>query len=131
MFARLFHSKASRALLVALLFASSGGHWLVLQSIAWTTMVAAYSSSTEFGEAVAQTFDGAHPCELCEVVRKGKEGEKKNDPLSFEIKIQVSYLHPTREVRLFPPASCLYLVLKRESAIQWRLEPALRPPRLS
>jgi len=52
-----------------------GLHWIALQSVAWTTMVIEYSKRAPLREAVAQTFDGAHPCSLCHAVAAGKKSE--------------------------------------------------------
>jgi hypothetical protein len=56
-----------------------GLHWLVLQSVAWTTMLIEHSKGASLCQAIAQTFDGAHPCSLCHAVNKGKNSEKKSD----------------------------------------------------
>jgi len=42
-------------------------------------MIISYSKRGSLCEAIAQTFDGAHPCSLCHVVDKGKTTEKKSD----------------------------------------------------
>ena len=68
-----------RLLTIAALCFAVGLHWLALQSIAWTTMVVEYSKKVSLTEAVAQTFDGEHPCGLCHAVQKGKNSERKND----------------------------------------------------
>jgi len=52
---------------------------LTLQSIAWTSMIIDYSKRGTLCQAIAQTFDGAHPCSLCHIVDKGKTSEKKSD----------------------------------------------------
>src|SRR2546430_14620160 len=55
-----------------------GLHWLALQSIAWTSMIIDYSKHGSLCRAVAQTFDGAHPCSLCHIVNRGKTTENKS-----------------------------------------------------
>jgi hypothetical protein len=55
-----------------------GLQWIALQSVAWTTMVFEYSKHAPLCRAIAQTFDGAHPCALCQVVNKGKNSEKQS-----------------------------------------------------
>lgn len=61
------------ALLLCLTF---GLHWVALQSVAWTTMVIERTCSTSFRSALSTTFDGQHPCRLCEVVKAGKSAEE-------------------------------------------------------
>jgi hypothetical protein len=58
---------------------SLGAHWALLQTVAWTGMVVSYSRDGFFAEAVSQTFDGKHPCRLCEVIQQGREEEKEQD----------------------------------------------------
>ena len=62
-------------MLVALL-QICGGHWLALQSLAWTEMLVAYSRDAQLTEAVAKTFDGQHPCGLCVRIEQGKKSER-------------------------------------------------------
>jgi len=64
-------------MLVALLTAS-GGHWIVLQSVAWGTMIVDYSRTSRFCEAVSKTFDGKHPCALCKSIEKTRNSENKS-----------------------------------------------------
>ena len=54
-----------------------GGHWMVLQSIAWVTMLAGYSQAMPLRQAVVNTFDGQHPCPICQFVAQGKQTEQK------------------------------------------------------
>ncbi len=52
-------------------------------------MVIDYSKHAPLCQAIAQTFDGAHPCSLCKVVSKGKNSEKKQDLRSSSPKIDM------------------------------------------
>jgi len=61
------------------LFCAIGGHWLVLQSVAWTTMLADRARSESIRTAVCDTFDGQHPCRLCCQIAKGRAAERKTD----------------------------------------------------
>lgn len=62
------------------LVAESGGHWVLLQSIAWVGMLASYARDRSLAEAVSDTFDGQHPCELCHAVADGQKNERRPDP---------------------------------------------------
>jgi hypothetical protein len=66
-----------------------GLHWVALQSFAWTNMLIEYSKRAPLCQAIAQTFDGAHPCSLCHVVNSGKNSEKKSDLQSPTPKIDM------------------------------------------
>jgi hypothetical protein len=80
---------AGRIATISALCLSIGLHWIALQSLAWTTMVIDYSKHAPLCRAIAQTFDGAHPCSLCHVVSKGKNSEKKQDLRSSAPKIDM------------------------------------------
>ena len=60
------------------LFFIIGGHWGVLQTVAWANMIWTYT--TQDGSVLAgakKTFDGQHPCNMCESIKEGKKQEKK------------------------------------------------------
>jgi hypothetical protein len=42
-------------------------------------MVINYSQHCSLVKAVQQTFDGAHPCDLCKRISKANDAEKKPD----------------------------------------------------
>lgn len=69
--------RLGHALLIAALLAATGGHWTLLQTVAWTNMLATNLRTNCFEEAVVKTFDGQHPCKLCKVVSAGKNSEKQ------------------------------------------------------
>ena len=71
--------KAGQLLLILALFATCGGHWVVLQSVAWTNMLVTYSRVEPVTQAIEKTFDGRHPCVLCKRIVSGKGSEKKQD----------------------------------------------------
>ena len=63
------------------LFSIAGGHWAVLQSVAWAEMLHNYTQRTgSVAVAVEQTFDGQHPCELCQQIQVAKAKEHKEAP---------------------------------------------------
>jgi hypothetical protein len=71
--------QAGRIATISALCCAIGLHWVALQSFAWATMIIDYSKRAPLCQAIAQTFDGAHPCSLCRVVSKAKYSEKKQD----------------------------------------------------
>jgi len=75
--------------MVGALCCSIGLHWLALQSVAWTSMLIENSKRAPLCQAIAQTFDGAHPCSLCHVVNAGKNSEKKSDLQSPAAKVDM------------------------------------------
>src|SRR5437588_11130357 len=54
----------------------TGGHWALLQSVAWVGMAVRYSQESTLRQALVKTFDGQHPCNLCKAVRNGKTSDK-------------------------------------------------------
>ncbi len=68
-------------LVVLLLIVSVGGHWAVLQSVAWVSMVAQFSQTMPLSQAVVNAFDGQHPCPLCKAVKEGQQAERKESQL--------------------------------------------------
>lgn len=65
-----------QVLMIVAALSATGTHWLALQSLAWTTMLAENLQVTSWDKAVARTFDGKHPCCLCKQIVSGKQSEK-------------------------------------------------------
>lgn len=59
------------------LFLSAGGHWAMLQGVAWASMIRDYSSTGSVTVAVQKTFDGKHPCALCKKIAAERTHEEK------------------------------------------------------
>ena len=98
-----------QVLMLLVLFAASGGHWMALQSLAWTRMLITYSRGGPIAAAVAKTFDGRHPCALCMEVVKSKSTER----------------HSTRVVHVENTAAFVepaLLVVARRDGISWQLQ---------
>lgn len=114
------------ATILALCF-SLGFHWLALQSVAWTTMLVANVRHVPLSEAVAKTFDGAHPCDLCHAVAEGKKSEKKSEVLPTIAKMDL--ICTTRTLSWLPPWAP-YVYSQTRSPIPERSQsPPVPPPR--
>jgi hypothetical protein len=72
----LFKATGVAASLFAL-FVMMGGHWLTLQSVAWTRMLVEFSKTDSLWQAIEKTFDGEHPCKLCLSVNEGRQKEQR------------------------------------------------------
>ncbi len=59
------------------MFSIVGGHWAVLQTVAWVGMVAEYSQTSSLGMALRKTLSGEAPCSMCHAIEKGKAAESK------------------------------------------------------
>ena len=58
-------------------FVSGGGHWALLQSVAWARMLVSYSRTDSLADAVGKTFDGEHPCPMCKKIKADRERERQ------------------------------------------------------
>ena len=52
-------------------------------------MLVANARSAPLSEAVAETFNSAHPCGLCHAVADGKKAEKKSEVLPAVVKMDL------------------------------------------
>ena len=55
-----------------------GAHWVVLQTAAWTGMLISRSLNVSVAEALDSTFDGQHPCRICEAISSGQQTEERS-----------------------------------------------------
>jgi hypothetical protein len=62
-----------------LILGITGGHWGILQSVAWTRMIIAYSRTAPIQTALEQTFDGKHPCAMCKAIQKAKQTAQQQE----------------------------------------------------
>jgi hypothetical protein len=119
--------RLGKIFLVLALAAMLGAHWTLLQSVAWTTMLADNLCTHSVTEAVMQTFDGNHPCDLCKAIAAGKQSEKKTE-FSFQSqKLEFPLLKDS--FALIAPSQFQLLSLKNSSAKSLAQKPLLQPPR--
>jgi hypothetical protein len=88
-------ARAGRVLSVVALAYLVGGHWAVLQSIAWLGMVSQYSQHEDIGTALVQTFDGKHPCPLCLAIAKKRQTEDRQVAQNVANELVAVLLEPT------------------------------------
>src|SRR5882757_838203 len=82
-----------QVLMLLVLFAAAGGHWMALQSLAWTRMLLSYSQEGQFAQAVTKTFDGRHPCSLCKEIEREKSKEQQ-PARAVNVEDQAAFLAP-------------------------------------
>ena len=112
-----------------------GGHWGVLQVVAWANMLRTYTQEKGLVEGVKDTFDGEQPCPLCQHIDKGRQEEQKQNPVpSKELEklvkwfstlpksgeVPLAWSHETGR-QVFAP--------QPQSAGQWSGKPPYPPPR--
>ena len=114
-------------LLIVALLAATGGHWALLQSVAWTSMLAEHLQSETFSAAMEQTFDGRHPCKLCCAIAAAKKSEKKTEfPLSAQ---KIEFPPLASGLVLYAPAAFQLLFTANTYADSPSLTPPTPPPR--
>jgi hypothetical protein len=71
--------RLAHLLLIVALVTATGTHWVILQSVAWTSMLAQNLQEAPVSDALVKTFDGKHPCNICKAITHGKQSEKKSE----------------------------------------------------
>lgn len=66
-------------LMIVAMLGTTGAHWLTLQTVAWTTMLANDLHNGSLQEAVTRTFDGKHLCCLCRQIASERKSEKETE----------------------------------------------------
>lgn len=125
----------ARIALVVSLMVSIGGHWSVLQAIAWAKMLRAYTEERGIVAGLKDTFDGGHACAMCEKIatEKGKE-RQKNLPLTKVAKDNPTDWQGSRPVMPTPDDDwegknlTQGLVPPSSMDTQWDAPPAVPPP---
>jgi hypothetical protein len=101
--------------------------WTLLQSAAWMSMLVRYSRERPVAQAVVNTFDGQHPCEVCRAIQADKSAErqcsKEEAPPIRELKLD---LPPSAFTMI--PCPCAALPPGRVSCPEMRAEPPRPPP---
>lgn len=77
--------------------------------------------------AVAKTFDGDHPCDLCHAVAAGKKSEKKSEALPTIAKVDL--LCPVYILAFSPGFTRTRFTSFSDRASSRIEEPAVPPPR--
>ena len=121
--------RLSKWLVVVPLVLATGGHWALLQSVAWVSMAARYSQDSMLKEALVKTFDGQHPCGICKFVQEGKSAEKKQDTLRVDVKLDffLARIAPL----LYPPPAFVFPTSEPDSPPTRTEPPPSPPPRMA
>jgi hypothetical protein len=77
---------------VMVLVLTMGLHWALLQTVAWTGMVIAYSQKNPFPDAVSMTFDGEHLCPMCKAIKQGRAEEKQQEQIAAATKLPLAVI---------------------------------------
>lgn len=113
--------------LIVAMFSASGGHWMLLQSVAWGGMIVEYARADGLAVAVETVFDGRHPCGLCKEIQKQRSSEQKPDAPLNTHKLELFFSQTPLFVVPEPRA---WLQVADDTAASTRLaEPLVPPPR--
>jgi hypothetical protein len=123
-------NRTANLVIAMLLVISIGGHWALLQSVAWMTMLVDYSKDAPLSVAVQKTFDGKHPCRLCKIVKHGQQTEQQQDATRFKVKPDSWLLAGAFDFEIAqPPATPIF---SSQRIIHARAEaPPVPPPRFA
>jgi len=106
-----------------------GGHWALLQSLAWVGMTINFSRTDRLDVAIEKTFNGQHPCHLCHFVAEGKKSERTKEVAKADTKLDLisspCFSLPTPSQHSVELTACLVSGCLRLDA------PPSPPPRLA
>jgi hypothetical protein len=113
--------------MIVALLTTTGVHWALLQSVAWTAMLTQNLHHDSIEVAVQKTFDGKHACSLCKVIAAGKTSGRKPE---FSFQSQKLEFPPIKARDLpVPPSRFELLPLVNSLAESFAQKPLLQPPR--
>jgi len=114
----------------------AGGHWGLLQVVAWAEMLRSYTQEKGIVQGMKETFDGEHPCPMCCRLAEAREKEEKQAPAPplkdseklikwFSTCPETGVLaqrwsHGCEKADFAPPS---------QSGAQWSVRPPSPPPR--
>jgi hypothetical protein len=119
--------RLGKVLVVFALVSNLSAHWALLQTVAWTTMLAGNLQSGSLHDAVAKTFDGRHPCCLCKAIANAKQSEQKNQAATQDLKLD--FLLAQHSIVLIAPSRLELFPSKDLSGKSVSSKPLTPPPR--
>ena len=116
------------------LFLTLGVHWHLLQSVAWARMLADYSRTNSWSDAIERTFDGKHPCPMCVEIRDGRQQEERNRQetpwVSVERTLDMLFEHRAAIVPQAPSAATTAVPFVPRGCDDFAASPPKPPPRV-
>lgn len=125
-YARPVFVRLGHALLIVAFLAATGGHWAVLQTVAWTNMLADNLQTASLSDALTKTFDGKHPCTMCREISAAKKTEKKTELPNPGKKLEFVSERPA--FVFSAPVDFQLLKPLTESVASWSEAPPTPPP---
>ncbi len=106
----------------------STSDWSLLQTVAWTSMLAGNLRHQTFQSAVSRTFSGQYPCPLCRAIAMAKKAGQKNAVLNSTQKMEFPPIQ--KGLWLFHPLGFQAVAGRLAAIAELRPKPPLPPPRL-
>jgi hypothetical protein len=107
---------------------SLGGHWYLLQGLAWVNMVREYSQMVPFTQAVSMTLSGQYPCPICKAIAEKKNSEQ-GKLISLD-KYDKKFCPPAAMAAVALPLPVLISYADSRASLRFRSEtPPTPPPR--
>jgi len=120
-------TRLSKLAIVVALASSIGLPWALLQSLAWTTMLADNLRTSALLDAVQRTFDGKHPCVLCKAISNAKKSQSKSE-LPPQLK-KLELFNPPARIFFIPAAHFGFVRAANPPGSSLAYPPLLPPPR--
>ncbi len=109
-----------------MLITVTGDPWAVLQSAAWATMLVNHLRTDSLPQAMSRTFDGRHPCPLCNAIARSKKSEKKSDSMPNLTRLEFPPVN--QECLLAEPDRFQLVPVESDRLAQTLAKPPLTPP---
>ena len=119
--------RLTHVIVLAAFVFSLGGHWYILQGLAWANMIREYSQVVPFTQAVGMTFSGQYPCAICKAIADHKSADQQKaftldkDEKKFPLPVRLVMFRPVASAIAYPDLVSL-LQLRSEA-------PPTPPPR--
>jgi len=106
------------------MFFLAGGHWGAMQTVAWAGMLWNYTQTDgSLLSGVKKTFDGEHPCTMCQSIKVAKEKQRSVPPTVVALKkieslpAPMCAALPFRDCRkfVFPVAATVRIVARADA----------------
>jgi hypothetical protein len=119
--------RLTHVIVLAAFVFSLGGHWYLLQGLAWMNMIREYSQVVPLPEAVGMTFSGKYPCSICKAIADHQTSDQHK---AFAVDKNDKKFPLPSELTISQPAIAAFLYPDFASHLQLRSEaPPTPPPR--
>ena len=126
--------KFSLILTLAAWLLATGSHWDLVQTFGWGRMIATYSQSMSFAQAVKKTFSAGATCGVCDAVATAKQQDAADAtaptaPGKSFGKIPLVFAPDSTPALLILPVVFLWSPSDQTVPSATRAAPPLPPPR--